>query len=63
MPRQWFLILGFGFDVSGTTILMIVALTAAKLRGALTEARWSRRLRIAMGATFVALGARLAVQN
>ena len=62
-PTTQFLILGFGFDVSGTTILMIVALAASRLRATLTDARWSRRLRMAMGATFVALGARLAVQN
>jgi threonine/homoserine/homoserine lactone efflux protein len=62
-PTTQFLILGFGFDVSGTTILMTVALAASRLRTTLAEARWARRLRIAMGATFVALGARLAVQN
>jgi len=55
-----FVMLGLYVNLSGTLTLIAIALLAARARRALTEPTWARRFKIAMGATFIALGARLA---
>lgn len=62
-PTLQFLALGLWFDVSGTLILLAIALLITRLKTAVENPMWKKRLRTVMGVTFIGLGARLAISR